>query len=114
MSATINNSLQNPGISRKERGRPGLPNQPTRADKSQVDSYGMTDGSKDTVEIKNSLRYSIESNRASSETTVKDLDEAQELVKEVIGLVHSDDRESHPEQVYNFNQENLARLLCRF
>jgi len=114
MSATINNSLQNPGISKKEPGWPGLPNQPARADKSRVDTYGMTDGSKDTVEIKNSLRHSIESNRSSGETTVKDLDEARELVKEVIGLVHSDDRESHPEQVYNFNQENLARLLSQF
>lgn len=113
MSATINNSVQNPGISRKEHGRQSPPNQPKRAGESQVDSYGMSDSSKDTVEIRNSLRNSIESNQASSQATVKDLDEARDLVKEVIGLVHSNDQESHPERVFNFDQENLARLLYR-
>ncbi len=71
----------------------------------------MTNDTKDTVEIRNPLRQSIESNQVSRESDIKDVDDAQNLLQKVIGLLDFENDKSLAEQIYKFNQENLVGLL---
>ncbi len=71
----------------------------------------MTNDTKDTVEIRNPLRQSIESNQVSRESDIKDVDDAQNLLQKVIGLLDFEKDKTLAEQIYKFNQENLVGLL---
>jgi len=66
----------------KEFEQPNLENQRVKTEKSQ--DYD-SDIAKDTVEIQNSSRGSIESSQDSNE--IKDADEVQKTIEEVVGLI---------------------------
>ena len=111
MSTIINNLVQNFSVWKKETEQPKPARQGEKVDESQVRDADTANGTKDTVEIQNPIRYSIESNQVSRESSVTDVDDAQRLLQKVIGLMNSGNEISQAEPIYDFNQENLVKLL---
>lgn len=111
MNAITNHQVQDLNVRKKDAKQLELTKQGTKADESQRRDPDMGNDTKDTVEIRNPLRQSIESNQVSRESELKDVDEAQNLLHKVIGLLDFENDKSQAERIYNFDQENLARLL---
>ena len=111
MNRITNHQDQRLNVWKKEPEQPELTKQGTKADGSKVRDSDMANDPKDIVEIRNPLQHSIESNRLSRESNLKDVDEAQKLLQEVVGLLNSENDKSQAEHIYDFNQENLVQLL---
>ena len=111
MNTITNHQVQDLNVRKKDAKQPELTKQGTKADESQRRDPDMANDTKDTVEIRNPLRQSIESNQISRESELKDVDEAQNLLHKVIGLLDFENDKSLAEQIYKFNQENLVGLL---
>ena len=107
MSTTISNSAQNLSVIKKEFEQPNLEKQRAKTEKSQDYDSGIA---KDTVEILNLSRGSIESSQDSNE--IKDPDEAQKSVHEVVGLINSESGKSSVEQAHNLDPGNIIDLLA--
>jgi hypothetical protein len=71
----------------------------------------MANNPKNTVEIQNPIRHSINSNRASHESNLTDVEEAQKLPQGVIGLLSSENDKSQVYQIHALNQGILVQLL---
>ena len=111
MNRITNHQVENLNVWKKGPERRELTKQGTKAEGSQVRDSDMANDPKDIVEIRNPLRHSIDFNQASRESSLKDVDEAQKLLQEVIGLLNSENDKSRAEQIYDFNQGNLVQLL---
>ena len=111
MNTITNHQVQDLNVRKKDAKQPELTKQGTKADESQRRDPDMGNDTKDTVEIRNPLRQSIESNQVSRESDLKDVDEAQNLLQKVIELLDFENDKSLAEQIYKFNQENLVGLL---
>lgn len=111
MNTITNHQVQDLNLRKKDAKQPELTKQGTKADESQRGDAHMANDTKDTVEIRNPLRQSMESNQVSRESDLKDVDEAQNLLQKVIGLLDFENDKSLAEQIYKFNQENLVGLL---
>jgi hypothetical protein len=111
VNAITNHQVQDLNVRKKDTKQLELTEQGTKADESQRGDPDMGNDTKDTVEIRNPLRQSIESNQVSRESELKDVDEAQNLLQKVIGMLDLENDKSRAEQIYNFDQENLAGLL---
>ena len=107
MSIAINNSVQNITASPKETEQPNLVKERAKTEKLQGYDSGIA---KDTVEVQNSSRRSIESNQDGHE--INNGDEAQKSVEEVIGLINSENGKSSMEEVHNLNPGNLVDLFA--
>ncbi len=106
-----NHQVQDLNVWKKHAKQSELTKQGTEADESQRRDPDMTSDTKDTVEIQNPLRQSIEPNQVSRESDLRDVDEAQNLLQKVIGLLDFENDKSRVEQLYNFDQKNLVGLL---
>ncbi|GMQ79734.1 MAG: hypothetical protein BMS9Abin03_167 [Thermodesulfobacteriota bacterium] len=107
MSTTISNSVQNLSVIQEEFEQPNLEKQRVKTEKSQ--DYD-SDIAKDTVEIQNSSRGSIESSQDSNE--IKDVDEAQKTEEEVVELIDSESDKLQGDQVYKLYQGSIVDLLA--
>jgi len=111
MSTIINHTLQNLNVWKKGTEQPGPAKGQSKARKSQSSDSPLTHQPADVVEINNPVRRSIESNQVSHETSIEDVNEAQKLLQEVVGLMGSEDGKSQFEQVFNLNPDSLIKLF---
>ncbi|MBL7180925.1 MAG: hypothetical protein ABIK98_02145 [Pseudomonadota bacterium] len=107
MSTTINNSVQNLSVIQKEFEQPNLEKQRVKTEKSQ--DYN-SDIAKDTVEIQNSSRGSIKSSQDSNE--IKDAEEAQKTVEDVVRLINSESDKLQGEQIHKLDPGSIVDLLA--
>ena len=107
MSTIINNPVQNLSVMQKEFEQPNSEKQRAKTENSQ--DYDSDIG-KDTVEIQDSSRRSIESNQDSNE--IKGADEAQKSVEEVVGLINSESNKLQGEQVHKLDPGSIVDLLA--
>ena len=124
MGTTIDNTVQNQDAWRnktlannkvakslgKSSEQSGLQRKATKAGESQVRDLDMANDPKDIVEIQDRRHQVVEANKASLENRVKDVDEAQELLEKIIGLVNSENEISRVAVVHDFSQVK-ANLL---
>lgn len=110
MSTTISNSAQNLSVIQKEFEQPNLENQRAKAEKFQDYDSGTAKNTEDTVEIQSSSQHSIESKQDSNE--IKDTDEAQKSVEEVVGLINSESDKLEGEQVHKLDPGSIVYLLA--
>lgn len=111
MNTITNHQVQDLNALKKQPEQLELKKQGTKANESQVRDIDMANDPKDTVEIQNPLRHSIDSNQVSGESSLKDIDEAEKLLQELIGLLKSENDKSQVYQTHNLNQGNLVQLL---
>jgi hypothetical protein len=111
MNAAINNPIESLNVWKKEAEQPRFEKQRTKTDNSRVGDSGTTSDPKDVLEVHNPLSHLVESNQASGQISIQDVDEAQKLLKEVVGLINSESEKSGAEEVFNLNRRNLVALL---
>ncbi len=110
MSTTMSNSVQNLSVIQKEFEQPNLEKQQASTEKSQDYDSGTAKNTEDTVEIQSSSRHLIESNPDSNE--IKNADEAQKSVEEVVGLINSESDKLQGEQVHKLDPGRIADVLA--
>ena len=110
MSTTISNSIQNLSVMQKEFEQPNLEKQRAKTEKSQDYDSGTAKNTEDTAEIQSSSQRLIESNQDNNE--IKDADEAQKSVEEVVELINSESDKLQGEQVHKLDPGSMVDLLA--
>ncbi len=111
MSTTIGSIVHGMNVWKKESDQRVNDKNNLKNDDSQVRDSTSAYNSEDKVEIQSSIRETIETNQASGETSVRDVEEAEKLLQEVIGLMNSDDPKAEVSQVFNLRQSGLMHIL---
>ena len=111
MSTTIGSIVHGMNVWKKESDQRVNDKSNLKNDDSQVRDPGSILNSEDKVEIQSSIRETIETNQAGSETSIKDVEEAEKLLQKIIGLMNSGDSKSEASQVFNLRQSALMHIL---
>ena len=111
MSTTIGSIVHGMNVWKKESDQRVNDKDNPKNDDSQVRDPSSILNSEDKVEIQSSVRETIETNQAGSETSIKDVEEAEKLLQDVIGIMNSGDSESELLQVFNLRQSSLMQIL---
>ncbi len=110
MSTTISNPVQHLSVIPKELEQPNLAKQESKTEKSQEQNPDIAQETKDSIEIGNTSQRSVKSKQDRDE--IKDVDEAQKSVKEVVELINSESGNPPVEQVHNLDPGSLVDLLA--
>ena len=109
MSTSINNPVQNHQVWQKEAERSNTAKQPSNTEKSREHDSAAAREAGDRVDIQDAARHAMESNRDTKE--IRNADEAQKSVEEVVGLIQSETGSSNAEKVHDLNPGTVIDIL---
>ena len=109
MSTTINSPVQNHQVWQKEAERSHTAKQQSKSEISRGHDSALAQETRDKERTQNVSRPSSESKQVGTE--IRDVDEAQKSVEEVIRLMKSEGGESSANQVHDLNPGSIIDIL---